>query len=224
MIFNTFENEMHKHYSFDIKYKNKSLFMKLLGFLLFFNKGFMTKYITTIGSTIYFTSEDFVNSQNQSAISVLAHELVHIQQAKRYGKVLFSILYLFPQCLAVFALLAPISLWFLLFLLCLAPLPAPWRTKFEVGGYTMSLFVLNEQLIFFQNSPDKIYEILCEESDKINRIYFVGPSYWFMWPFGVSYQLQNNIVDILDGVIGGKDEIYDCVRQSYLNAVSSTSP
>jgi len=221
--FSAFEQSMHSKYAFTIKYKNKSLFMKLLGLLLFFNKGFMTRYITTIGSTIYFPSEEFVKSKDQSAISVLAHELIHIQQAKAYGTILFSLLYLFPQCLALLAFLAPISLWFLLFLLCLAPLPAPWRMKFEVGGYTMSLYMLNTQLKFFQNPQDKIYEILHSEADRISRNYFVGPAYWFMWPFGVSAKLRNNIEDIRDGVIGGKDEIYGCVRQSYLNAVSSTS-
>jgi hypothetical protein len=220
--FYNFTQQMHTKYTFAIKYKNASLFMKILGFLLFFNKGFMTKYITTIGSNIYFPNEEFISSKNQSAISVLAHELVHIQQAKKYGSILFSILYLFPQCLVVFSLLAPISLWFLLFLICILPLPAPWRMKFEVGGYTMSLFVLNEQLIFFQNQPAQIYERLYKESDKINSAYFVGSAYWFMWPFGVSNQLQNSIVDIRDGVMEGKDEIYSCVKQSYLNTISAS--
>jgi hypothetical protein len=86
----------------------------------------------------------------------------------------------------------------------------------------MSLFVLNEQLIFFQNQPAQIYERLYKESDKINSAYFVGSAYWFMWPFGVSNQLQNSIVDIRDGVMEGKDEIYSCVKQSYLNTISAS--
>ena len=218
--FEAFEKSMHDKYSFTIKYKDKSLFMKLLGLLLFFNKGFMTKYITTIGSTIYFPNKEFVTSKDQASISILAHELVHIQQAKAYGTVLFSLLYLFPQCLAIFSLLAPFSLWFLLCLVFLAPLPAPWRANFELGGYTMSLYMLNVQLKFFQNPPEKIYEFLNTEADRMSRTYFMGPSYWFMWPFGVGDKLRNSIEDIIAGVIGSKDEIYGCVRQSYLNAVS----
>lgn len=34
---------------FNIKYKNQSLFIKILGFILFFNKEFMTTLFTTIG-------------------------------------------------------------------------------------------------------------------------------------------------------------------------------
>ena len=220
MYFKAFEDSMHKLYKFDIKYKNQSLFMKFLGVLLFFNKDFMTNFITTIGSTVYFPSEEFVTNNDQSSIGVLAHELVHVQQANKYTKILFSLLYLFPQCLVVFALLAPFSLWFLLFLVCAAPLPAPFRTSFEIGGYTMSLFVMNLQFKFFKNSPDKIPELLSTYALKIDNTYFKGSAYWFMWPFGVFGKLENKIKDIKDDVISETDAIYGCVRQSYLNATS----
>jgi len=44
-----------------------------------------------------------------------------------------------------------------------------------------------------------------------------------MWPFGIAGKLENKIKDIQDDVISGTDAIYGCVRQSYLNASSSTS-
>lgn len=219
-IFDSFSQNMRILYSFNIKYKNQSIFMKFLGILLFFNKEFMSKYITTIGNTIYFPNEEFVQNNPEPAICILAHELMHIRQAEKYGKIIFSILYLFPQCLALLALLAPVSLWFLVFLICLAPLPAPWRTKFEREGYTMSLFMFYEQLKINQTTPDKIRASLLEHSQKINNLYFKGSAYWFMWPFGIIF--ENNIIDIMNGVIESNDAMYKCVRQAYLNALSNT--
>ena len=58
-------------YDFKIKYKNESLFMKVIGFLLFFNKTFMTNYITTIGSTIYYPSREWCEKNDTAAAQVL---------------------------------------------------------------------------------------------------------------------------------------------------------
>jgi hypothetical protein len=211
-----FEKKLSAKYKFSIKYKNKSVLMKILGFILFFTKEFMTKYTTTIGSTIYFPSEEFVLKNDQLAITILSHEIVHVNQANKYSKFLFGLLYLFPQCLVILAVLFPFSLWFLLFIVCLAPLPAPWRAKFETEGYTMSLFMLNEQLHLF-NAPEKIPDILLDRATKIDNTYFKGSAYWFMWPFGSN--LKNKVKDIENNVISETDSIYDCVRQSYLESV-----
>ena len=62
----------------EIKYKNESIFMKILGMLLFFNPAFMTSYTTTIGSTIYFPDQRFIVSRETSSSIILLHELVHI--------------------------------------------------------------------------------------------------------------------------------------------------
>jgi hypothetical protein len=212
-MINIFINKIKENYSFNIKYKNKSALMKLLGVLLFFNKEFMTKYITTIGSTIYFPNEEFIVNNPRTSINVLAHELVHVKQAQKYGSVIFGLLYLFPQCLVLFTLLTPLSLWFLCFLIFLLPFPAPWRAYFEIGGYTMSLFVMNLRLQLNNSSPDYIAEALKTEASNIDRKHFRGSAYWFMWPFGVMNKLR--IKDIQDGVISKEDEIYNCVRQVY---------
>lgn len=210
---------MHNHYNFAIKYKDQSLFMKFIGMLLFFNKAFMTSYITTIGKTIYFPNKDFVLKNDNGACQVLAHELVHIKQAERWSTILFSLMYLFPQCLVVFALFVPISNWFLLFLLCLLPLPAPFRMAFEVGGYTMSLFWINFNLKEIKKlDPSYIHCQLEKTAKNIEKNYFKSSAYWFMWPF--STNLSNKITDIENDVISGTDEIYNCVRQSYLTAIS----
>jgi hypothetical protein len=146
----------------------------------------------------------------------LAHELVHVKQAQKYGSVIFGLLYLFPQCLALFVLLTPLSLWFLCFLIFLLPFSAPWRAKFEIGGYKMSLFVLNLRLQLNNSSPDYIAEALKTEAENIDKKYFKGSAYWFMWPFGVTNKLK--VKDIQDGVISKEDEIYNCVRQAYLSS------
>jgi len=76
---------------------------------------------------------------------VLAHEFVHAHAARAEGNFSFSFKYLFPQVLTPLALLAFLSLvWFpligfALFLVCAVPLPAPWRLRYELNAYRMSL-------------------------------------------------------------------------------------
>lgn len=217
--FNVFAEKMHALYSFEIKYKNESLLMKILGYLLFFTKEFMTNYITVFNGVIYFPNREFIRDNPNESIIVLSHELVHITQCNKYSKFLFGILYLFPQCLSIFALLFPISSWFLLFLIFLAPLPAPWRALFEIEAYTMSLFIYREILNNKGVPIDEIREILIKEGNRINDKYFSGPDYWFMWPF--RFNFENSITKIMNDTMKGKDVIYPCIRQSYLNAVNS---
>ena len=223
--FEEFENNIKRNYVFDIKYKDESNFMKLLGTILFFNKGFMTHYITTIGNTVYFPNRDFIKNYDDGAIRVLAHEIVHVSQKEKYGMILYSLMYLFPQCLALFALLAFLAfiwlpfLWCLLFLVFLAPIPAPWRKKFELGGYTMSLYMLDLRLRELNYPDDRILEELSVYAMKINAQNFKGPGYWFMWPFGVHDELVKEVNNIRSGVISDTDEIYGRMKRSYLNTV-----
>jgi len=160
--------------SFDIKFKDKSLFMKCLGKLLFFNKGFMNDYITTIGTKVYWPSKEKFDQYPLGSFLTLAHEYVHIMDYKENPSK-FILGYLFPQVLAIFSLfsvLAFISPWFLLFLLfllTLSPLPAPFRKKAELRGYGMSLKVRNW---LGWNINEDLYV------DK-----FTSSAYYYMWPF-----------------------------------------
>jgi hypothetical protein len=74
----------------DLKYKivakEDSTLMKIIGKLLFFNKGFMTNYVTTLGSTIYAPGGEISDI-------TLQHELVHVKDWKRWN-ILFSLSYL----------------------------------------------------------------------------------------------------------------------------------
>mgnify|MGYP007046843866 CR=1 FL=1 len=88
-------NEIKKDYKLDVKYKDTSFLMKLLSLILFFNKDFMKSFTTTIGTTIYYPSEEFVKNSPITSLITLLHELVHIIDYNK-NKLLFTLLYLFP--------------------------------------------------------------------------------------------------------------------------------
>ena len=147
---------------FNVKFKNESLLMKIIGTLLFFNKTFMTEFVTTIGYAVYFPNKSYIDGSGYGALAAmatLAHEYRHAKDANKITRVLFGMLYLLPQIFAIPGLLSicifvPLlicgivswSWWMLLILLmvlCAAPLPAYYRMKYEVNGYVMSLFMIN---------------------------------------------------------------------------------
>jgi len=159
-VFDRFRTIVGTKYDIQIKYKDQSWFMKILSYILFFNKGFMTNYITTIGSTIYFPNESACNDLNSAGI--LAHELVHVKDRAKLPY-LFELIYLFPQILSIFSLLsilAVISMWWLLclaFLLFLLPLPAYGRLVYESRAYAMSLYFLQLTDSGKDIEPDLLY-------------------------------------------------------------------
>lgn len=169
--------------SVDIRFKDESLFMKALSRVMFFNKGFMTDYITTIGAKVYFPTRARYEANPLSSFCVLAHEGVHIVDGMK-KPIRFPLGYLFPQILAVLALnacFAFLSLYFLFFLfalLFLAPIPAPFRKATEMRGYGMSIKVLE-----WLNMPAE-YKI---DGAAAN---FTGSGYYFMWPFPKSVKQE----------------------------------
>ena len=203
---------------FNLKFKNESLLMKIISKILFFNKSFFTSFVTTLGNTVYFPSRENLERRGRGAILTLGHEFIHTYDFKKYTYPLFSFLYLFPQSLAPFMLLFSFVYWWLgiiLFLACLAPLPAPWRTYFEVRGYAVSLLVLNRSKLKQGLSANKRRHYLLELSKNIN-IHFTNSSYYFMWPFGVSKKLEkisNKIVS---------DEFNEKIYNDILNIYEET--
>lgn len=131
---------------FEVRFKNESRLQRFIGAILFFNRAYMTNYITTLYPHVYFPTRADLEANYGSAWRVLAHEYVHLCDNK-VSKLGFRFKYLAPQILAVFslgAIFAFLSLWFLLalvFLLALAPWPSSGRTWAELRGYTMSLAV-----------------------------------------------------------------------------------
>lgn len=190
-----------------IEYKDKSLLMKIIAKILFFNKKFMTNYVTTIGSTIYYPNEFFVNSRSLSSIIILLHELVHISDSNKISKPVFSFLYLFPQILTL--LFIPflfinfkISLLCLLFVL---PIPAIFRAYFEMRAYFVSLYCL-------KHIGDKLkFNVHFEKEASFFMAQFKGPYYYFMWPFNIDKQFNKAIVKIKNGDKPFEAPIFDVI-------------
>ena len=195
-----------KHFpDLKIKYKDQSWFMKFLGFLLFFNKGFMTNYTTTIGSTVYFPSESFVKVRPVSASVVLLHELVHIKDGHKYSKPLFGFLYLTPQILSLLCLPLFLVSWKIalpLVLLFAAPIPSPFRMYFEKRAYLTSLYAINALGTKLNFKP----MLASQEQTFVGQ--FKDGSYYFMWPFT---NLQKDFDDAVSKVKAGQRPFEDPV-------------
>jgi len=231
---------------FEVRYKNESTFMKVLGFLIFpFNQGFVDRFKTTIGKIVYFPTKTEYEADPESSFRTLSHEYVHLWDDQKHG-FKFGLSYMFPQLLAIIPLLvfgvlawphswllaAPLVGWVLgsliahknliaglitigttvaatvaasFFLLvwwkglvllaglaCVAPWPAPWRTQWELRGYTMSAAVVSWML-----GPSRVTSSYKEHIIK----QFVGPNYFFMsWNRGhVERVLNDGVRDAANG-------------------------
>lgn len=186
-------------YGLQVKFKDQSSFMKLLGFILFFNPKFMTSYTTTVGSTVYFPSQKWLDERRDSAAHVLAHELVHIRDSAEAGPLFFSYGYLFPQPLALLSLFAIfISHWWLLCLLFLLPAPAPVRTYYELRGYAIT-----DATYYKSSGQFTDLEWMSKQ--------FTSPAYFFMWPFknDIQRRIVNNRSLISAGKLSTKIEFAD---------------
>lgn len=203
---------LRKRYEVNIKYKTDSSLMNLLSKILFFIPDFQSRFTTTIGNTIYFTDESKL--EKESSLSLVSHEVRHIHDSQL--DIFYNIKYLFPQILSLlFFILCFVSLWFLIpaFIL-LAPLPAYWRMKIELKGYTTTLFVNNLLMEEKNFNFAKRMDLLLENADRINKV-FTGISYYFMWIFGVEEELHKSVYKILDGSLEKEDLFYKFIKESF---------
>ena len=188
--------------SYTIAYKNQSTFMKILGTILFFNKGFMTTYTTTIGSTIYFPTQASAANFPVSTKVLICHELVHVKDAQKMTKVLFGFLYMLPQILALLSIpmffIQPWLglVWLLMFL---SPVPAYFRMKFELKAYTFSIYAM------YRLNQINNYGIKLDEQIAFFATQFNTSAYYFMWPFAGPEQ---HLKDALAGFQAGKRPFY----------------
>lgn len=171
---------------FKVISKDQSKFMLLLSKVLFFNKKFMSHYVTTIGNTIYVPDQSFFNDDDRAFI-VIAHEYVHMCDNKKYGFA-YNLAYLFPQVLSLLSLLSFYNSTWLLCLLFLLPLPSPTRTWLEYRGYSMSI---------------ACYYWLYKEKP-VNTRYvdnFTTSLYYWMCPFKgyISEKLEQSLENVLNG-------------------------
>jgi len=170
---------------FKIKYKDESKWQKFIGKIAFFNKGYMTDYTTTLGSTVYFPSREFVRESNMRAFKILAHEYVHILDRQKLP-IVFELLYVFPQFLSMFSLLAILSFFFgmwwllsLVALLALLPWPAVGRTSIEMRGYAMNIAINIWR-----------HGHLSANTKKWLTETFTGSNYYYMWPYEDAVRLM----------------------------------
>jgi len=181
----TFIDTVAKDYgSIIIQPKNSSNLMKAIGWFLGVTKispEFMTRYITTIGNTIYFPDEMLKNPNSESMLRVVVHETIHIKDSRSFSSLLFKFLYLFPQSLAPLALISliafwkPMFVWCLLFLVCLAPIPAPFRYWFELRAYRTQILFSRKEDKLTDEEMIPVYEWI--EKQLCTNLY-----YW-TWPF-----------------------------------------
>ena len=155
---------------FRIRPKNDSPLMRVLSFLLFFNKAFMDRYITTIYPTVYVPAWwGKHRNMSFSELGIIAHEYVHLMDRKRLGWI-FNLLYLSPQIFSLLMLAAFWNSWFLLAVLFLLPWPSPGRAWLEYRGYRMTM-----AYYYWMRKEKCNIEMLVDE--------FTGSNYYYMFPF-----------------------------------------
>jgi len=209
MSFQQLVDASEKHFpDLKVKYKDQSKFMALLGYLLFFNKKFMSGYTTTIGSTVYFPSKSAVTLRPTSYSITMLHELVHVYDAKKYSQVLFSFLYLTPQALAllIIPLFFVLPWWSVLLMMavCLSPLPSFFRMHFEKRAYLSSLYVVHHLAAKLDFKP-------LLDSNKTSFVnQFKGAAYYFMWPFSnLDREFDEALVKIKNNERPFEDPVFD---------------
>lgn len=178
MAFNELVTKAQTYFpNLQIKYKNQDPTMRVLGKLLFFNPAFMNSFTTTIGDTIYWPNPEFIQNNPRGAAEVFIHECTHMYDEKRIGAVPFKLGYLFPQILVLPVLLLLFLLnWkivALLAVLCLLPLPAPFRALFERRAYFTSMLV-----------GYKLFGVDPVATAPHYNTYFNTSAYYWMMPFG----------------------------------------
>lgn len=99
--------DLKRHVPLEIRYKDSSMFMAVLAFLTSpFNPYFQTKFVTTVGNTVYFPSRSYVEDNPTGSMAVLAHEFVHLWDEKKEGSVRYKHAYLTPQAYGLLTFLA----------------------------------------------------------------------------------------------------------------------
>jgi len=159
---------------FEILSKKESFLIKVISKLLFFNKTFLTSYVTTLYPKVYVPELPWRENDHMGAMATLAHEYVHLKDRKRMW-LFFNFLYLFPQNLSLFSLLGFINPWWFLCVLFLLPIPSPTRAWLEFRGYRMTFAVWAH---FFKDNIDIDSHI----RSTVNRN-FAGSAYYWMFPF-----------------------------------------
>jgi hypothetical protein len=151
--------------------KSDSSFMKFLSVLLFFNKTFMDDYTTTIWNYIWLPKWWDDENEYLSKAIVLRHEMVHLRQQKRYGFVLYCLVYLlFPL-----------------------PILLAWgRAVLEKEAYEEDIKAAFEY--YGASELDNAFKSYIVEN-------FTGSDYGWMWPFRASIEkwYEKVVYEVVNG-------------------------
>lgn len=116
-------------------------------------RDFLTRYVTTIGRTIYVPA-GWERRSPESRYITLRHEAVHLRQFRRYGFVLMAALYLLP----------------------FFPLGLAWgRARLEWEGYAETIRATCEVHGLEAARDPRLHAYVVRQ--------FTGPAYGWMWPF-----------------------------------------
>mgnify|MGYP001593425222 CR=1 FL=1 len=198
-------------------FKNESALMKLLAVLLFFNKDFSTKFITAIGSKIYFPSQQRLAELHPiDAKSIFIHELIHIYDSSKLFKIFFSLSYLSPQIFTLLALPFLLISWklSLLCLIFLLPIPSYFRMYFELRAYKVSLYALHHLSNKFG------YTTNLHQAKEYYTKQFTSSAYYFMFPFKsyIEKEFDDAIKRISLGAKPFDDKVFEMVDEIINNS------
>lgn len=176
--------------SLEIWNKQSSFWLRQVGWFFLktkLNPRFMSHFFTIIGNKIYAPLDIIEAMTDAQLLQILMHETIHAFDRKKYGNLLFSAAYLFPQILAVLApvgvVLAAVTgnllwLWLLTSLVFLAPIPAPFRAWFEIKANRSDISFV-KKVVYNNRTGDEIpgnyVELISER--------YINGEYYYMWPF-----------------------------------------
>lgn len=183
---------------------SKSVLMRTLSLVVhIFNPRWLSSFSVSLPPYVYMPDWAFVPGNERRVWKILAHEFVHQVSQKEKGSFSMWLSYFFPQNLALLSVLSLLAifsssvwLWFLLFLLFLAPLPAPLRSDEEHTAYAMSMAVN-----YWRYGTITDYQV----SWVANQ--FTSSSYYFMWPFR-KWVVERVEAEALKVVNGQYDRVY----------------
>jgi len=119
---------------------------------------FMTRYVTTIGRTIYLPAR-WRDRTPESRYVTLRHEAVHLRQFRRYGLVGTAVIYLIP----------------------IVPMGLAWgRARLEWEAYAETLRATAEVHGIDAARDPALHRYIRQQ--------FTGPAYGWMWPFDRAVQ------------------------------------
>lgn len=192
--------------------KSASPLMRVLGRIFaLMGSDFAGSFWTTLprldgGSTTYLPTSTDAGAPDYEWW-VIVHEGVHAQQSRAMSRLaplatlLYAALYLLPfwagvacALYGVAALIAGLPLWPAIGAVLAAPLPAPWRARWELDAYEA-----DTAAIYWYRGGMTPSDVDAQVADVVSD--FTGWAYYRMWAFGksVDAKMRATIAELGDG-------------------------